>query len=344
MRKDLKNGNTGILSETLKKYILENLDNKLKTILFLNRRGYSGFIQCRSCGNVIECPNCNIAMTYHRSNSSLVCHYCDYKIKSVNVCPKCGSEHVKFGGDGTQKVEDEIEKLFPDAKVIRMDADTTSSRNAHEKILDEFSKDESDILVGTQMVTKGLDFEKVTLVGVLSADMSLNIDDFRSDEKTFDLITQVCGRAGRGKYSGRAVIQTFDAENETIKFSSRQDYISFYNHEIEVRKTLSYPPFCEIINFMFTSENEEHTRLSAMNFHNLLKQKLEEREKLNYVIAYKVMPAPLYKINGNYRYRFIMKLSYSKDVYNAIHDVAVQYRKDKNSANLSIDINPYNLS
>lgn len=344
MREDLKNGNTGVLSETLKKYILENLKSKLKTILFLNRRGYSGFIQCRSCGNVIECPNCNIAMTYHRNNSNLVCHYCDYKMKSVNVCPKCGSEHIKFGGDGTQKVEDEIEKLFPDARVLRMDADTTSSRNAHEKILDEFSKDESDILVGTQMVTKGLDFEKVTLVGVLSADMSLNIDDFRSDEKTFDLITQVCGRAGRGKYDGRAVIQTYDTENETIKFSSRQDYINFYNHEIEVRKTLSYPPFCEIINFVFTSENEECAHLSATNFHNLLRQKLEERGKLNYVIAYKVMPAPLHKINGNYRYRFIMKLSYSKDVYNAIHDVANQYRKDKNNANLSIDINPYNLS
>jgi len=164
----------------------------------------------------------------------------------ISICPKCGGNHIKFSGDGTQKVEDEICAAFPDAKVLRMDADTTASRNSHEQILNEFAKDESDILVGTQMITKGLDFEKVTLVGVLSADMSLNIDDFRSDEKTFDLITQVCGRSGRGKYPGRAIIQTYDPENETIQFSKEQDYIKFYNREIEVRKLLTYPPF-----FMF---------------------------------------------------------------------------------------------
>lgn len=343
MRAEMRSGNTSILSNELKDAITYNLENGLKTILFLNRRGYSGFIQCRSCGYVVECPNCNISMTYHRHNSSLVCHYCDYKSSLLSVCPKCGSNHIKFSGDGTQKVEDEISFAFPDAKVLRMDADTTASRNAHEQILNDFAKDESDILIGTQMITKGLDFEKVTLVGVLAADMSLNIDDFRSDEKTFDLITQVCGRSGRGKYRGRAIIQTYDPENETIQFSKEQDYIKFYNREIEVRRLLTYPPFCEIINFVFSSENENEAANSALKFHAMLKDKLSAFNCLKYVVAYKVMPAPIYRVNGKYRYRFIMKLSYSKKIYNAVHDTAEEYRKLKNCANLIIDANPYNM-
>ncbi len=285
MRAEMRSGNTSILSNELKDAITYNLENGLKTILFLNRRGYSGFIQCRSCGYVVECPNCNISMTYHRHNSSLVCHYCDYKSRLLSVCPKCGSNHIKFSGDGTQKVEDEISLAFPDAKVLRMDADTTASRNAHEQILNDFAKDESDILIGTQMITKGLDFEKVTLVGVLAADMSLNIDDFRSDEKTFDLITQVCGRSGRGKYRGRAIIQTYDPENETIQFSKEQDYIKFYNREIEVRRLLTYPPFCEIINFVFSSENENEAANSALKFHAMLKEKLSAFDCLKHVVA-----------------------------------------------------------
>lgn len=343
MRQELKSGNTSILSNSLKEAIAYNLKHGLKTILFLNRRGYSGFIQCRSCGHVIECPNCNISMTYHRHSSSLVCHYCDYKSSLFYKCPKCGSDHIKFSGDGTQKVEDEISHIFPKAKILRMDADTTSSRNAHEKILNEFSKDESDILVGTQMITKGLDFEKVTLVGVLAADMSLNIDDFRSDEKTFDLITQVCGRAGRGKYSGKAIIQTYDPDNETIQFSKAQDYQRFFEREIEVRKLLTYPPFCEIINFVFSSENEMAALNSAVRFHSMLREKLSDTDSLKYVIAYKVMPAPIHKINGSYRYRFIMKLTYSKAIYDAVHEVADEYRKIKNTAGLVIDANPYNM-
>ncbi len=343
MRAELKDGNTSILSKELKQAISYNLEKGFKTILFLNRRGYSGFIQCRSCGYVMECPNCNISMTYHRHNSSLVCHYCDYKSSLISVCPKCGENHIKFSGDGTQKVEDEIYAAFPDAKVLRMDADTTASRNSHEQILNEFSKDESDILVGTQMITKGLDFEKVTLVGVLAADMSLNIDDFRSDEKTFDLITQVCGRSGRGKYPGRAIIQTYDPDNETIQFSKEQDYIKFYNREIEVRKLLTYPPFCEIINFVFSSENDYDAQNSALKFHSMLKEKLSEGDYLKYVVAYKVMPSPIYKVNNKYRYRFIMKLTYIKKIYDLIHDVAEEYRKTKNCANLIIDANPYNM-
>lgn len=343
MRKELKDGNTGILSAPLKDAIAFNLENGFKTILFLNRRGYSGFIQCRSCGYVLECPNCNISMTYHRHSSSLVCHYCDYKTKVMNTCPKCGSNHIKFSGDGTQKAEDEISLNFPNASILRMDADTTVGRNAHKEILDRFSKDGADILVGTQMITKGLDFEKVTLVGVLAADMSLNINDFRSDEKTFDLITQVCGRAGRGKYGGRAIIQTYDPDNETIKFSKEQDYEKFYNREIEVRRNLTYPPFCEMLNFAFSSENEVDAMRGAIDFQNILKAKLTELDCLNYVVAYNVMPSPIQKINGRYRYRFIMKLAYTKKLFDAVHNAAEEYRNRNGGARLVIELNPNNM-
>lgn len=343
MREELRKGNTSILSEKLINEIKYNIENRLKTILFLNRRGYAGFIQCRGCGYVVECPDCNISMTYHKNTSSLVCHYCDYKTPTITKCPQCGSEHIKFSGDGTQKAENDIAYIFPEAKILRMDADTTSSRNAHKKILKEFEEDDADILIGTQMITKGLDFEKVTLVGVLSADMSLHTDDFRSDEKTFDLITQVCGRAGRGKYRGKAIIQTYDPENETIRSSGSLDYKEFYSREIEVRKLLVYPPFCEIINFVFTSENEMLAFNSAVKFHSMLKDALSEENCVNQVIAYSVAPAPIYKINGKYRYRFIMKLNYSKTIYDIIHVVARNYRKEKGTANLIIDTNPYNM-
>lgn len=344
MREELKQGNTGTLSEPLKNAIEDNINNRFKTILFLNRRGYSGFIQCRSCGYVIQCPNCNISMTYHKSSRNFVCHYCDYQSEIIEKCPQCGSNHIKFSGDGTQKVEDELSILFPHAKILRMDADTTSSRNSHDRILKEFEQENSDILIGTQMITKGLDFEKVTLVGVLSADMSLHTDDFRSDEKTFDLITQVCGRAGRGKYGGRAIIQAYDPNNETIQFSKSLDYERFFKREIDVRKLLVYPPFCEIINFVFSSENELISFESAKKFHFMLRDALAAEECLEYVVAYRIVPAPLYKISGKYRYRFIMKLNYNRKVYNIIHRVSAQYRKSVEAANLIIDINPYNLS
>lgn len=344
MREELKKGNMSILSTKLQEEIAYNLRNKFKTILFLNRRGFSGFIQCRGCGHVVECPNCNISMTYHKSIRSLVCHYCDYKAPLTNTCPQCGSNHIKFSCDGTQKVEDEIASVFPKAKILRMDADTTSARNSHDTILEEFRKEESDILIGTQMITKGLDFERVTLVGVLSSDMSLHTDDFRSDEKTFDLITQVCGRAGRGRYGGKAIIQAYDVDNETVQFSKSLDYNGFYNREIEIRRLLLYPPFCEIINFLFSNEDEDVARESAHLFQDILKRNLEKDGYLNYVVAYRVVPAPLQRVNNKFRYRFIMKLNYSRFVYDIIHKSAEEYRKTKNPSVLSIDVNPYNMS
>ena len=235
MRSEIFNyHNMSPISNRLEFEIRKNLEKNEKTILFLNRRGYNTFVSCRQCGYVMECKNCSIPLTYHMNSDSLVCHYCGYSIRNVSVCPECGSKHIKFFGTGTQKIEDELKRLFPEAKILRMDRDTTSTKGSHEAILNKFKNGEADILLGTQMVTKGLDFSDVTLVGVLAADSSLGVDDFRANERTFSLLTQVCGRAGRGDIPGRAVVQTYQPKNSTIEFAKTHDYIGFYENEIKI--------------------------------------------------------------------------------------------------------------
>ncbi|MBR2181320.1 MAG: primosomal protein N', partial [Oscillospiraceae bacterium] len=257
MREELRDGNKTVLSRLLAGEMAENLSRREKTILFLNRRGYSTFVSCRDCGFVFTCPNCNVSLTYHKSGDNLTCHYCGHSQKVVSVCPNCESTRVKDFGKGTQKAEEQILSIFPGAKALRMDADTTSGKRGHEKLLDRFTEEGTDILLGTQMVTKGLDFEDVTLVGVLAADASLNIDDFRAQERTFNLITQVCGRAGRGEKEGRCVIQTYSPENPTLLLAAKQDYKSFYEEEIEYRREFFYPPFCDIVNITVSSADKE---------------------------------------------------------------------------------------
>ena len=232
-----------------------------------------------------------------------------------------------------------MSQLFPQARVTRMDADTTSARLSHEALLNSFKKRESDILIGTQMITKGLDFENVTLVGVVAADMSLNVDDYRAAERTFDLITQVTGRAGRGHLTGRALIQTYNPENETIITASRQDYDSFYSEEIELRKLLIYPPFCEIINFVFTSENEKTAKSTANEFRKALQGVIDSSQAVFYPIG----EAPLFRLSGRYRYRFLIKTRYSKALYDEISRVYLRLSAKKNSSQISIDVNPANL-
>lgn len=277
MRKELENGNFSIFSERLKTEIANNLKNKQQTILFLNKRGYSSFVSCRKCGYVPKCPNCDISLTYHKNGGFMVCHYCDYKTEKLDVCPNCGSEQIRFFGLGTQKVTDEIERLFPSATYLRMDADTTSKRFSHEEILNKFRDEKIDILVGTQMITKGLDFENVTLVGVIAADLSLYQDDFRAGEKTFSLLTQVVGRAGRGEKDGRAVVQTYYPENEIFSYASNQDYVSFYKNEIALRRQMLYPPFCEMINFTASSDSEKTAFDALLSFRNALLGEIKEK-------------------------------------------------------------------
>ncbi len=327
------------LSVYLQREISVNLENKSKTILFLNRRGYSTFVSCRECGFTLECPHCSVSLTYHKNSDSMVCHYCGYEEKVPTICPDCGSKHIKFFGTGTQKIEEAIQKQFPTAKIIRMDTDTTSHKGGHEEILDAFSKGDADILLGTQMVTKGLDFPEVTLVGVLAADTSLCMDDFRAGERSFSLLTQVCGRAGRGNIPGRAVIQTYQPLNSTIKYAKEHDYINFYKEEIANRKRLNYPPFCDIISIVISGDCEENVSLSSKD----VKAEIDLFSKKHNCITDLIgpMPAPLSKIKNQYRYRILLKVSDTEEIYPLL--LSLSLKSDSKKSFINIDINPTSM-
>lgn len=341
MRGELfENKNRSPLSLVLQREIQKNLDCGQKTILFLNRRGYSTFVSCRQCGEVINCPECSIAMTYHKGKDLLSCHYCGYTRRNVTECPSCGSSYVKYFGTGTQKIEEELNRLFPAARILRMDTDTTSKKGGHEQILDEFSQGGADILLGTQMVTKGLDFHDVTLVGVLAADTSLAVDDFRANERGFSLFTQVCGRAGRGTLKGRAVIQTYQPFNSTIRFSKEHDYISFYESEIIQRKRLNYPPFCDIIYIMASGEDEAAVKAKIEEIGKTVEKKMGDVEIFSKVGP---APAPIAKIKNNFRYRILLKCRDAEVAHGLLCGIYEEHEKSKSDVYLTIDINPINM-
>ncbi len=337
----LNNKNKSPLSIKLQDEIQKNLENGEKTILFLNRRGYSTFVSCRECGEVINCPDCSIAMTYHKKRDSLSCHYCGYTMQNVKECPSCGSHYVRYFGTGTQKIEEELKRLFPEAVVLRMDTDTTSQKGGHEKILDEFRKDGADILLGTQMVTKGLDFHDVTLVGVLAADTALAVDDFRANERGFSLFTQVCGRAGRGSIPGRAIIQTYQPYNSTIMYAKNHNYEDFYENEIIQRKRLNYPPFCDIIYIMVSGEDEALVKSCAEEIGDLVKHRAQAGGDIFSVIG--PSPAPIEKIRGNYRYRILLKCKLSDDLHGFLREIYKAHEKKSREVYLTIDTNPINM-
>ena len=343
MRSEIFNyHNMSPISNRLEFEIRKNLEKNEKTILFLNRRGYNTFVSCRQCGYVMECKNCSIPLTYHMNSDSLVCHYCGYSIRNVSVCPECGSKHIKFFGTGTQKIEDELKRLFPEAKILRMDRDTTSAKGSHEAILNKFKNGEADILLGTQMVTKGLDFSDVTLVGVLAADSSLGVDDFRANERTFSLLTQVCGRAGRGDIPGRAVVQTYQPKNSTIEFAKTHDYIGFYENEIKFRKRLNYPPFCDIISILVQGKTEDIVKFEISSVFEFVKNSDDSHN--NIIKLAHPMPAPIQRIKGDYRYRILIKVrdaDLSLEILHEINNTHIQ--KNKNTT-MIIDINPINMS
>lgn len=317
MRQELERGNKSIFSVRLAEEIQKNLDAKEQTILFLNRRGFSTFVSCRSCGYVAECPNCNISLTYHRYNDTLRCHYCGHTTRNYEVCPACGSKYIRYFGGGTQKVEEEMKRMFPMATTVRMDVDTTGRKNAHEKILSSFEKEKIDILIGTQMVTKGLDFGNVTLVGVVSADTVLHIDDYRSGEKTFDLLEQVAGRAGRAEKPGRAIVQTYNPEHEAIQMMKQHDYIGFYEKEIEVRRALWYPPFCKIVSVLFTGPGEHVVGQAARFF---ARQLAPLREIAQRVQVLGPVPAAISKIKNKYRWRLLIKCENEEEIKSVLTD------------------------
>ncbi len=339
MREELEDGNKSIFSRLLAGEINKNLENKEQTILFLNRRGFSTFVSCRSCGYVAKCPSCNISLTYHKYDDSLRCHYCGYTHKNYSVCPECGSKYIRYFGGGTQKVEEEIKKLFPEASTIRMDVDTTGRKFAHEKILNEFEKKKIDILIGTQMVAKGLDFENVTLVGVVSADVTLNIDDYSSSERSFSLLEQVSGRAGRGEKSGRAIIQTYAPEHLAIQCVKKHNYEEFYNSEILMRKAMWYPPFCDIILVGFSSVSETLVQQSAKFF----KKQLEGIKKLSQKVQILgPVPSGISKIKNKYRWQLVIKCENQEELNVILEDAKNSCLDNKlyNKVIITIDKNP----
>lgn len=256
LREELKAGNRSIISRKLHELIEERLEKRQQTMLFINRRGYAGFISCRSCGHVVKCPHCDVSMTSHRGGK-LVCHYCGYEQQEYAVCPECGSKHIGGFRVGTQQIEELVKREFPSARVLRMDMDTTKEKDSHGKILETFANEEADILIGTQMIVKGHDFPNVTLVGILAADLSLYADDYRAGERTFQLLTQAAGRAGRGREKGEVVIQTYSPEHYAIQTAAAQTYEAFYEEEIAYRKLMGYPPAEELLALLVTGEDEK---------------------------------------------------------------------------------------
>lgn len=273
----------------------------------MNRRGYNTVVKCNECGKVEHCPNCSIALIYHKSSESLICHYCGYTKDVVKSCGQCGSVYMQYGGIGTQKVENQLSEIFPKARILRMDSDTTSARFAYDKYFKQFSNHDYDILIGTQMIAKGLNFPNVATVGIIDADQSLYDNNFKATERTFSLITQVIGRCGRGTDRGKAIIQTYFPDNEIFKFAALQDYEGFYNQEIESRKFLLYPPFCDMSMIGFSGLEEYKVKQAAHNFFEILKDLVLEKYS---DIPLKMLPATsddIAKINNKYRYKIILK-------------------------------------
>jgi len=342
MRREFENGNKSIISKLLQEEIRRNLDNGEQTILFLNRRGFSTFVSCRKCGFVAECPNCSISMTYHKRDNTLKCHYCGHTVQNYTLCPECHSKYIRYFGGGTQKVEEEIKKIFPEASTIRMDVDTTGKKNGHADVLSEFESKNIDILIGTQMVTKGLDFPNVTLVGVISVDTILNIDDYRSQERTFSVIEQVSGRAGRGIKPGRSIIQTYSPDDKSIRLAQSHSYHKFYEKEIDMRRVMWYPPFCDITSVIFSSQSEI---LAARCGRRFAKYLAPAREKLNRLQILGPVPAYVSKVKNRYIYRLTIKCENNDELNEFLQYARDNCLEDENYSSVSIiiDKNPNSM-
>lgn len=361
MRQDSQAGNTSAIGHVLGEEIRKNISSGEQTILFVNRRGYNNFLSCNMCGHVESCPHCSVSLTYHTKGrytagsqesisaerakyGYLLCHYCGYRTPVPQTCPSCGNQHMQFMGFGTQLAENLIQDEFSNVRISRMDADTTQNKFAYDAIIENFKQKESDILLGTQMVTKGHDFPGVTLVGVLSADSSLYLDDYRANERTFSLITQVVGRAGRAAKSGRAVIQTYSPDHAVLKLAAAQDYDTFYQGEIALRRALCFPPFCDMALFTFASRFEAEAIKVAEIFVGRMKEMLT-REAFQAVKlqAFGPFEAPIYKRQDTYRMRLILKCVCNKDTRRLFADLLRSFDKEFNKASIALDINPSTL-
>lgn len=339
MRQELKKGNRSIISDQLKELIEDRLQKKEQIMLFLNRRGYAGFVSCRACGYVVKCPHCDVSLSAHRGGR-LVCHYCGYETRLIEHCPECGSSYVGGFRAGTQQIEDLVKRMFPEARVLRMDLDTTKSKDGHEKILSAFSNLEADILIGTQMIVKGHDFPNVTLVGVLAADLSLYSSDYQSAERTFQLLAQAAGRAGRGKVAGNAIIQTYSPDHYSIQMAAKQDYEGFYEAEINYRSLMGYPPVNQLLAILMSGSEEEHLKKAA-GYLKEFAERINWQKKL--VIIGPTAPH-IEKVNDRYRqilyikskeYRFLIE---AKDLLERYIDMNTGF----GSLRIQFDFNPMN--
>ncbi|MEH7400689.1 primosomal protein N' [Gottfriedia acidiceleris] len=337
MREQLRIGNRTMFSTALHEKILDRLEKKEQIILFLNRRGYSSFVMCRDCGYTIQCPHCEVSLTYHKHNHHLKCHYCGYETYMPKQCPSCQSEHIRFFGTGTQKVEEAITKTYPEARVIRMDNDTTSRKGAHEKMLKQFGNGEADILLGTQMIAKGLDFPNVTLVGVLAADSSLHLPDFRASERTFSLLTQVSGRAGRHEKPGEVVIQTYSPEHYSIELAKTQDYVAFYEEEMKIRRSFRYPPFYYLVLISIAHNDLIKTVKVSEQIAGYLREYLSEGS-----IVLGPVASPIAKIKDHFRYQCVIKYKSEPALYDVLNRIQQYYQDetDKGKLQLTIDFQP----
>ena len=341
MREEIRLGNTSPISDRLLSSLRDCGERGEQAILFLNRRGYNSQISCKSCGDVITCPRCSVSLTFHTGERGgrLLCHLCGYSEPTPKRCPSCESENISFLGYGTQKVEGELSEYIPEMKVMRMDADTTSGKLSYDRMLEDFRSERADILLGTQMVAKGHDFPKVTLVGVVLADTSLYVSDFRASERTFSLLTQVIGRAGRAKEGGLAVIQTYSPKNEIIRLACLQDYDKFYEGEIAIRRELSYPPFCDMVSLTVTSESEsELFRASRKLSESIIEKITRDYANLPFTV-FGPFEAQVYKINEKYRMKMVVKCKLTARSRELFRALLCEFALDR-KATLAVDLNP----
>ena len=342
LNEEINKGNNSAFSEILIKELVENLQNHKQSIILMNRRGYNTFASCRACNEVLTCPNCSISLTYHSANGRLMCHYCGYSVEFTDECPNCHEHEIRYLGFGTQKIEEDLQNVVPEARILRMDADTTMAKFSHDRKFRLFSEGKYDIMIGTQMVAKGLDFDNVTLVGVLSADQSLYNNDFRSYERTFSLLTQVVGRAGRGNYAGRAIIQTYTPENSVISLAAQQNYDEFYNSEIKMRKAMLYPPFVDLCVICFSGKNQERILSAAKDFFNMLRKLASKDYSELPLRVLEPSQTTIIKLNNKYRHKLIIKFRNSRRFQELISRLLVWFEKDKKYSEVSVyvDVNP----
>ncbi|MBR7552825.1 primosomal protein N' [Allobacillus sp. GCM10007491] len=338
MRTELEKGNRSMFSESLTEKIQDRLDKNEQIVLLLNRRGYSSFVMCRECGETIQCEHCDISMTYHRRHHKLKCHYCNAERSMPKTCPNCESDAIRFFGTGTQKVEEALNAQFEKARVIRMDVDTTSRKGAHEKLLGQFGRGEADILLGTQMIAKGLDFKNVTLVGVIAADSMLHLPDFRASERSFQLLTQVSGRAGRHELPGEVVVQTYTPEHYSVVLASEYDYEGFFQREMNFRKQVGYPPYYFMVLINLSHENHVQVNQMANELANELAKNLSQES-----ILLGPTPSPMLRIKDRYRYQCMIKYKRKEEVDYALRNVLEHFKKEvnQNKLQMTIDFDPY---